>query len=130
MLVDALNEMKRRSGKTLVQISEECKIPKGTLNKVFAGQTKDPQYETLKNIVHSLGFKLDDLDIIGTPEEENSPVTAAAETREISAEHIMDVFVSAGIMPAGQDLTDEDLLFLRSIASAVFTWFQERHQTG
>ena len=34
MLTDALNEMKRKSGKTLSQISEECNIPKGTLNKV------------------------------------------------------------------------------------------------
>lgn len=61
MLVDALDIMKQKSGKTLQQISDECGIPKGTLNKIFAGQTKDPQYGTLKNIVHALGFTVDDL---------------------------------------------------------------------
>ena len=66
MLTDALNEMKRKSGKTLSQIGEECNIPKGTLNKVFAGQTRDPQYGTLRTIVHALGYTLDDLETFPT----------------------------------------------------------------
>lgn len=70
MLTDALNEMKRKSGKTLSQISEECNIPKGTLNKVFAGQTRDPQYGTLRTIVHALGYTLDDLETFENPRVE------------------------------------------------------------
>ena len=130
MLVDALDIMKQKSGKTLQQISDECGIPKGTLNKIFAGQTKDPQYGTLKTIVHALGFTVDDLEKFENPEIKKSPAPAEAKAREINAKHIMDVFVSAGIMPAGEDLSNEDLIFLRSIANAVFTWVQERHQTG
>lgn len=32
------------------------------MNKIFAGQTKDPQLSTIKSIVHSMGYTLDDLD--------------------------------------------------------------------
>lgn len=130
MLTDALNEMKRKSGKTLSQISEECNIPKGTLNKVFAGQTKDPQYGTLRTIVHALGYTLDDLETFENPDEKKSPAPAKAETKEVSADQIRALFVAAGIMPDGADLTDEDLRFLRSIAKAVSAWFEQRHQSS
>lgn len=60
--LNVLNQMKRKSGKTLSQISEECGIPQGTLNKIFAGQTRDPQYSTLLSIVHTLGYSLNDLE--------------------------------------------------------------------
>ena len=62
MWLDALNQMKRNSGKTLKQISEESKVPLGTLNKLFAGQTSDPKLETIKAVVHSLGHTLDELE--------------------------------------------------------------------
>lgn len=62
MWLDKLSEMKKISGKTTEQISEESGIPKGTLNKIFAGQTKDPKYTTLKVLVHCLGFSVDDLE--------------------------------------------------------------------
>lgn len=56
------NELKKQSGKTTDEISEFSGIPKGTLNKLFAGQTKDPQLSTIKSLVQSLGHSLDDLD--------------------------------------------------------------------
>jgi len=68
MWLDALNAMKKQSGKTTEQIAEESGIPKGTLNKIFAGQTKDPKYQTLHAIVHCLGFTVDDLDKENPPE--------------------------------------------------------------
>lgn len=128
MLTDALNEMKHKSGKTLSQISEECNIPKGTLNKVFAGQTRDPQYGTLRTIVHALGYTLDDLETFENPDEKKAPAPAKAETKEVSADQIRALFVAAGIMPDGVDLTDEDLRFLRSVAKAVSAWFEQRDQ--
>ena len=50
MWLDKLKSLKRQSGKTIDQISEESGISKGTINKIFAGQTKDPQYTTLNDI--------------------------------------------------------------------------------
>ena len=62
MWLDNLIEMKRDAGKTLKQISEESGVSPGTVNKIFAGQTEAPKLETIKAIVYSLGFTLDDLD--------------------------------------------------------------------
>ncbi|MBS5782083.1 MAG: helix-turn-helix transcriptional regulator [Clostridium sp.] len=72
--------MKKDSGMTTEEISKLSGIPKGTLNKLFAGQTKDPQLNTMRAVVHSLGFTLDDL----APENENSPAPANAETGELN----------------------------------------------
>lgn len=57
-----LCELKKQSKKTSDEIALESGIPKGTLNKLFAGQTKDPQLSTIKAVVHCLGHTLDDLD--------------------------------------------------------------------
>jgi len=56
-----LNEIKKKSGKTTDEIAELSGIPKGTLNKLFAGQTKDPRLDTVRAVVHCLGYTLDDL---------------------------------------------------------------------
>ena len=42
MWIDALVSLKKKSGKTLKQIADESGVHIGTLNKLFAGQTKDP----------------------------------------------------------------------------------------
>lgn len=126
MLVDALDIMKQKSGKTLQQISDECGIPKGTLNKIFAGQTKDPQYGTLKNIVHALGFTVDDLEKFENPETKKSPAPAEAETREISLEETDKLLVALGLIKEGEQLSDDDLAFLEGIITLLNTWFKRK----
>lgn len=131
MLVDALDIMKQKSGKTLQQISDECGIPKGTLNKIFAGQTKDPQYGTLKNIVHALGFTVDDLEKFENPETKKSPAPAEAETEEkLSVKEVIDAFVKAGFVPQGQDLTDADLRFIIAMGEAFTRWFESKQDSA
>ena len=61
MWLDNLNRIKKNSGMTIEQISEASGVPKGTLNKLFAGQTKDPQLSTVSAVVHCMGYTLDDL---------------------------------------------------------------------
>lgn len=112
MLTDALNEMKRKSGKTLSQISEECNIPKGTLNKVFAGQTRDPQYGTLRTIVHALGYTLDDLETFENPDEKKSPAPAEAEAGEVTREMSIQLLKALGLLDKSGNLSDDDLAFL------------------
>lgn len=126
MITTALNTMKKESGKTLEQISEESGIPKGTLNKLFAGQTADPKYSTLYTVVHSLGYTVDDIERLENPETKNSPTPAAAEAREVNADQIIKAFVDAGVMPGGMDLTDEDLRFLKVVFRAIADWFAQR----
>ena len=83
MWLDSLNQMKRKSSKTIEQISIEAGIPKGTLNKIFSGQTKDPQYSTLRAIVHCLGFTIDEL-------EENSPAPVETDTGDQRLDGIIE----------------------------------------
>lgn len=61
MWLESLNRLKKDSGMTLERLSEASGVPKGTLNKLFSGQTKDPQLSTISAVVHSMGYTLDDL---------------------------------------------------------------------
>lgn len=61
MWLDNLNQLKKNSGMTIEQISIASSVPKGTLNKLFSGQTKDPQLSTVSAVVHCMGYTLDDL---------------------------------------------------------------------
>ena len=62
MWLEKLKQMKKISGKTSKQISEETNISKSTIDKLFSGQTKEPYLSSTKAIVHCMGFTLDDLD--------------------------------------------------------------------
>lgn len=61
MWLENLNKLKKNSGMTIEQIALSSGVPKGTLNKLFAGQTKDPQLSTVSAVVHCMGYTLDDL---------------------------------------------------------------------
>lgn len=74
MWLETLRNFKKESGKTNEQIAVESDIPLGTLNKLFAGQTKDPQYSTLRKVVHCLGHTIDDLDEKSAPTEEKARI--------------------------------------------------------
>lgn len=47
---------------TTEELSEKSGVPIGTLNKILAGQTTDPKFETLKALCKALEIKLSDLD--------------------------------------------------------------------
>ena len=61
MWLENLNRLKKSSSMTIEEISCASGVPKGTLNKLFAGQTKDPQLSTVSAVVHCMGYTLDDL---------------------------------------------------------------------
>lgn len=73
MWLDTLNHMKKNSGLTLKQIADKSGVPIGTVNKLFAGQTADPKLDTMRAIVHCLGYSLDDLMPIGEPKQKSAP---------------------------------------------------------
>ena len=121
MWLEKLKTMKMESKKTTRQISEESGIPVGTLNKLFAGQTKDPKLDTLRSVVHSLGFTLDDL---FPPETKKSPTAEEPAAGEyISLEESNRLLVALGFIEEGQDLSDDDLLFLTHIIGLLDAWF-------
>ena len=129
---ERLVEVRERNGYTRKRLAEELGKPYATITKYENGEREAGSGYLISiaekfNVItdYLLGIEDDQ-----SAETKKSPAPAEAKAREINAKHIMDVFVSAGIMPAGEDLSNEDLIFLRSIANAVSTWFQERHQTG
>lgn len=125
---EELKAARIKAGLTQQQIADEIGITKSTYCG-YETAKRNPDPQRIKQLAKVLHISADTLLDTGI-EKEKSPAPAEAKAREINAKHIMDVFVSAGIMPAGEDLSNEDLIFLRSIANAVSTWFQERHQTG
>ncbi len=47
---------------TIEELAKKSGVPKGTLNKIINGVTKDPQLETVRAIANALECSLDDLD--------------------------------------------------------------------
>lgn len=58
---ERLKAMKAESGLTTKEIADQSGIPEPTLEKMFAGATKEPKLSTLKTLVHFFGHTLDDL---------------------------------------------------------------------
>ncbi len=54
--------LKRKEARlTIDELSQRANIPKGTLNKIIAGITRDPQLNTVCAIAKALGCTLNDL---------------------------------------------------------------------
>lgn len=118
MWLDAIRNMKSKSGLTTSEIAVQSGIPEPTLEKLFAGKVKDPKLPTMQKLVHFLGYTLDDLD-----KKENPPAPSEDEEGELTVDEVVSAFVSAGIVPEGKDLTDADLRFLLAIMDAIDRWF-------
>lgn len=65
--LDALKRMKKESGLSTKEIAAAAKMPEPTLEKLFAGATKDPRLSTITQLVHFLGYTLDDLTFSASP---------------------------------------------------------------
>lgn len=125
MWLETLKLMKKNSGKTNKHISEESGVPLGTVNKLFAGQTKDPKIDTLSAIVHCLGYTLDDLYPVSQKQE--TPASEEPEAGDhVTLEESNALLVSLGYIKPGEDLSDRDLEFLSGIIKLLDAWFDER----
>lgn len=72
MGLDKIEEYKSKLGLTTAELAEKSGVPKGTLDKILSGVTKDPKLETLKAIARVLGLSLDDFDDSKMYHDENS----------------------------------------------------------
>nr|DAV16815.1 MAG TPA: Helix-turn-helix XRE-family like protein [Caudoviricetes sp.] len=126
MWLDALKEMKQKSGMTTIQIAAGAGVPRPTLEKIFSGETKDPRLPTMQKVVHFLGYTLEDL---YKDQKENPPAPSEDEEGELTVDEVISAFVSAGLVSKNQDLTDEDLRFFISIIDAIDSWFSQRNNS-
>lgn len=83
--IDKLRELKAQSSLSTREIAKLSGIPEPTLEKLFAGQTKNPGINTVQQLVHSLGHTLDDL--VDSP----APIKNAPSQRD-EADEIADVY--------------------------------------
>lgn len=127
MWLDKLREMKELSGLTTKEISARSGIPEPTLEKIFAGATKDPKLETMRQLVHFFGFTLDDLEAT-TEIIKKFPAT----NDTVSGEAVMDIFnylneglISLGIIREDEDITKEQADILISIARIIRATFDK-----
>lgn len=73
MWLNRLREMKEESGLTTREIAGRSKLPEPTLEKLFAGATKDPKLNTIQQLVHFFGYTLNDLDTQTLPTKSALP---------------------------------------------------------
>ena len=118
-LAELITKYRKEVGMTIDELAQRSGVPKGTLTKIVGGVTKAPTLETVKAIADALGKRLADFD--DPPKAENAPASEDAEALRV--EEVMEAFYSAGLVPRGQDLTDEDLRFLLSVVAALRQWF-------
>lgn len=57
-----LTERKKQLGLSVDDLAARSNVPKGTLAKFISGNTKSPEFETVRMIAHALDMSLDDLD--------------------------------------------------------------------
>jgi transcriptional regulator with XRE-family HTH domain len=62
MGLEKIAELKKKMGLTNDELSRLSGVPKGTIDKILSGVTKDPKLETLKAIARVLRCTLDDFD--------------------------------------------------------------------
>ena len=80
MGLEKIREYQKRMGITSQELSERSGVPKGTLDKILSGVTKDPKLETLKAIARVLNCSLDDFDDEDSPNKiSNTPPYAQME---------------------------------------------------
>lgn len=127
MWKESLKRMKVESGLTTAEIAKGAEIPEPTLEKLFAGVTKDPKLPTMQKLVHFLGYTLDDL----YPEEKKAPApsedSAGEKFKKIDIEAVL---VSLGFIQDGQHITDADLRFINGVLDIIDAWFENRNQQG
>ncbi len=128
MWLENLKLMKEKSGMTTREISEKSGIPEPTLEKLFAGATKEPKLKTMQQLVHFLGYTLEDLDKKEENTEKSSSTAEAVPGEDhISMEESNQLLVALGLIKEGEDLSDDDLAFLEHIIGLLDAWFRKGH---
>lgn len=119
-----LKLMKEKSGLKTEDISSRCGVPVPTLEKLFAGVTKDPKVSTMYSVVHALGYSLDDL--FG---DENSPAPAEpGRGNGLTKYEVEGILISLGLINDGEHISDRDLTFVGDVISILDAWFEEKRE--
>ena len=61
MLYEKLKALKMSKNLTIQEISEKSGVPSGTVSRIFSGQTDNPSFQNICDIVIAMGGSLDEL---------------------------------------------------------------------
>lgn len=78
-LHEILTERRRQIGMSMEELVDKSGVAKGTVSKIMAGITRNPQIESLKAITYALGLRLEDLDSDSTSSSISAKARALAE---------------------------------------------------
>lgn len=115
---------------TQQQVADLMGITKSTYCGYETGK-RQPDVAKIKQLAKILQTSGDTLLETGyDPQEtaenkESTPMPSQNGTEALTVEEVVAAFVSAGIVPAGKDLSDEDLRFLTVIIDAISQWFND-----
>ena len=81
MISTQLKELKDKRKLTNQQLAELSGVPVGTINRILSGQTDNPSFQTVCDIVMAMDGSLDEL--VGISEPEKVPAKGKGPGREI-----------------------------------------------
>lgn len=125
MGLEKLSELRKQKGLTIDELARQSNVPKGTITKIFAGETQDPKLNTLKALCKVLGCTINDLVEPAESEKEKSPPPTEADdelTQKIASD-LYELLIRAGWCKPGEDITDQQrdiLLAVIDILDATF----------
>lgn len=66
MLYERLKELKNEKNMTIQEISDKSGVPTSTISRIFSGQTDNPSFQNICDIVVAMGGSLDKIAGIAT----------------------------------------------------------------
>ncbi len=124
MGLEIINQRKKMKKLTNEELSVLSGVPKGTIDKITSGATKDPKLETLKALARVLDCSLSDFD------DSKKNLSAEPSGREVLQNRIdilTDYFQKMGIIQPGGDLSDQDLEFFKGLLSLIDAYFGRKN---
>lgn len=117
------------SGKEKKLTNEELSVlsgvPKGTIDKITSGATKDPKLETLKALARVLDCSLSDFD---DPKERHFAERTDQEVLQNRIHILTEYFQRMGILQPGGDISGQDLEFFKGLLSLIDAYFGKKEE--
>lgn len=117
----------KRKKLTNEELSVLSGVPKGTIDKITSGATKDPKLETLKALARVLDCSLADFD---DPKERHFAERTDQEVLQNRIHILTEYFQRMGILQPGGDISGQDLEFFKGLLSLIDAYFGKKEEAG
>lgn len=97
----------------------------GITNSTYCGYETGKRQPDVAKIKHLAKILNTSGDFLLETGHENAPSPSEDDEEALSVDEVISAFVSAGLVPEGKDLSDEDLRFLESMIAAIERWFAD-----